>query len=111
MTCADLASRIQLLEPNASHQEVARLCLLMANSVESLDELEGDNFNRVWREVGMRLNAATDQHAAMTEDLETLAAADMSNAGDDEIFTLLRALRVQTQVLKMYVGEATASAK
>jgi hypothetical protein len=49
---------------------------------------------------------ATDQHAAMTEELEELAASDPKSFNQDQIWILIRAIKVQSQVLQMYVGHA-----
>ena len=39
MTCDELARRIQQLEPRATPQDVARVCLLLANNQGDLDAL------------------------------------------------------------------------
>src|SRR5205823_11479083 len=77
MTCQELAGRIQELQSDASPRDVARLCLLLANFVGNIDELTNEPLLcQAWREMGIRLQAATDQHAAMTEELEEIANCD-----------------------------------
>lgn len=106
MNCQELASRIQELQPTASAQDVARLCLLIANSTEQLAELnDEDSLRAAWSEMGLRLQAATDQHAAMTYELEELASSDPERFSKDQIWVLIRAIKVQSQVLQMYVGQ------
>ncbi|MCA9189864.1 MAG: hypothetical protein KDA99_29775, partial [Planctomycetales bacterium] len=74
MNLGDLAARIERLQPDAEPRDVARLCLLLSNSVNDLTGLEDDDVLRTaWTETGLRLQFATDQHAAMTEELEQLA--------------------------------------
>lgn len=110
MTCQELADRIEKLEPKAQPRDVARFCLLLANSVGDIDQLDDDEaLLRAWREMGMRLQASTDQHAAMTEDLERLAAAAPSNFSIDQIWVLIRAIKVQSQILQLYVGKPPVS--
>jgi hypothetical protein len=110
MTCNELASAIQRLQPQAQPRDVARLCLLLANHVDDVSELLGEErLSAAWREVGMRLQAATDQHAAMTEDLERMAAGDPAQFTADQIWMLLRAIKVQGQVLQLYVGRPTVA--
>ncbi|MEM1304916.1 MAG: hypothetical protein AAGG46_08460, partial [Planctomycetota bacterium] len=77
MTCHELAERIEQLQPEASPQDVARLCLLLTNSQDDLATL-GDNrsLRDAWHQTGLRLQLATDQHAAMTGELEALAKSD-----------------------------------
>jgi hypothetical protein len=111
MTCRDLASRIEELQPDALPREVARLCLLLANSVEDLDDLtEDDRLCEHWRRTGLRLQSVTDQHAAMTEELASLAQDNPSELSYDELFLLFRAIKVQSRVLDLYVGQPTATA-
>ena len=107
MTCQKLADRIQELQSDASPRDVARLCLLLTNFVEDFDQLDDEQFLcRSWREMGIRLQAATDQHAAMTEDLEKIADCDPLDFTADQVWVLIRAIKVQSQVLQMYVGAA-----
>lgn len=105
MTCAELAQHIQKIQPNASLPDVARLCLLLANSVDDLPSLrDGRTLQDAWKRTGLKLQVATDQHAAMTEELEQLAASNPENFSKDQIWVLIRAIKVQSQVLQMYVG-------
>lgn len=107
MTCTELAQKIERLQPNASPQDVARLCLLLTNSVQELDGLRDDRaLQEAWKRTGLKLQVATDQHAAMTEELERLAASDPERFTRDQIWVLIRAIKVQSQVLQMYVGHA-----
>jgi hypothetical protein len=107
MTCAELAQRIERMQPGASPQDVARLCLLLTNSVENLDSLrELPALSAAWKRTGLQLQVATDQHAAMTAELEALAASDPKNFDQDQIWVLIRAIKVQSQVLQMYVGHS-----
>ena len=57
-----------------------------------------------WKQMGLQLQLATDQHAAMTQELEDLAASDPESFSQDQIWILIRAIKVQSQVLQMYVG-------
>ena len=107
MKCHDLAARIETLQPNADISDVARLCLLLSNAVEDVADLEvDDRLTEAWNEMGLRLQVATDQHAAMTEELETLAASDPRQFCPEKIWILIRAIKVQSQILQLYVGQA-----
>jgi hypothetical protein len=107
MSCAELAQQIERLQPNAPPQDVARLCLLLTNGVDPLDTLrEPHALHDAWKRTGLKLQVATDQHAAMTDELEQLAASDPQTFTQDQIWILIRAIRVQSQVLQMYVGHA-----
>lgn len=107
MTCADLAQQIERLQPTAETQDVARLCLLLTNSVESIEPLRDSHaLQEAWKRTSLKLQVATDQHAAMTEELEALAASDPKSFTQDQIWILIRAIKVQSQILQMYVGHA-----
>ena len=105
MTCTELAQHIERMQPNASAQDVARLCLLLSNTVDDLEALrDARALGAAWKRAGLQLQVATDQHAAMTLDLEALAASDPQSFNQDQIWILIRAIKVQSQVLQMYVG-------
>lgn len=106
MNCAELAERIEKLQPGADTRDVARLCLLLSNGSCSIETLADDsNLKRAWKEMGLRLQAATDQHAAMTDELERLAMSDPKKFSPDQIWILIRAIKVQSQILQLYIGE------
>jgi hypothetical protein len=105
MNCHSLASKIEALEPSASPQDVARLCLLLANNHSDLDALElKDRLQTAWRDTCLKLQFATDQHAAMTLELEELAASDPAKYSQDQVWVLIRAIKVQSQILQLYAG-------
>lgn len=111
MNCHQLAERIEKLQPAANAQDVARLCLLLANAVGDVDALADEHrLAQAWQETGLRLQAATDQHAAMTEELEELAGTRPEEFGEHEIWILIRAIKVQSQILQMYVGQPVLEA-
>jgi hypothetical protein len=107
MNCAELAERIERLQPGAETRDVARLCLLLSNSTDDVEILSDESLlTRAWKEMGLRLQAATDQHAAMTDELEDLARSDPKKFTADQIWILIRAIKVQSQILQLYVGDA-----
>ncbi len=106
MRCHELAKCIEKLQPDALPREVARLCLLLSNYVDDLDMLKDEEcLLRVWQNVKVRLEAVTDQHAAMTADLENLSRTNPEMLTIDQIMVLIRAIKVQSQVVQLYVGQ------
>jgi hypothetical protein len=105
MTCQDLAQRIQELEPQADAEEVARMCLLVAgkNDLAALERDE-DRLRAACRDASLKIQFAADQHAAMTQELEDLASSDPKKFTSDQIWVLIRAIKVQSQVLQLYAG-------
>lgn len=106
MTCQELAARIEQLQPDASTQDVARLCLLLSNQASDLGSLrDRAELRAAWKDVGLRLQLATDQHAAMTGELEELAQSDPKAFSQEQVWVLIRAIKVQSQILQLYVGQ------
>ena len=86
-------------------RDVARLCLLLTNYVDDLEQLQNEGrLAQIWQETNLRLQAATDQHAAMTDELEELAQSPGGEFSMEQIAVLIRAIKVQSQVLQLYVG-------
>jgi hypothetical protein len=111
MNCHELAHRIERLQPQAALRDVARLCLLLANSIHDIDQLADDGvLARNWKEIHLRMQATADQHAAMTEELENLVRSDPKKFDADQIWVLIRAIKVQGQILQMYLGEEVLNA-
>ncbi len=105
MSCRELVERIERLRPEAQTRDVARLCLLLANCIEDVNALSNDEaLAEAWQNIALRLQAATDQHAAMTEELENLSRSDPGAFDIDQVWVLIRAVKVQGQVLQMYLG-------
>ncbi len=105
MKCQDLVAKIEQLEPEAEPRDVARFCLLLANAVERIDDLDAETaLESTWRDMGLKLQMATDQHAAMTEELENLAKSDPQKFSPEQVWVLVRAIKVQSQVLQLYLG-------
>lgn len=105
MNCHELAQRIERLHPEALPRDVARLCLLLTTYINEIEGLDNEStLTKAWHEMGIRLQAATDQHAAMTEELEQLAGASPETFSIEQIWVLIRAIKVQSQVLQLYVG-------
>ena len=107
MKCAELAKCIEGLRPGADARDVARLCLLLTNACQDLSDLSDEaELTSAWQEMDLRMQAATDQHAAMTEELECLARSDPQKFTPDQIWILIRAIKVQSQILQLYIGDA-----
>jgi len=103
--CRELAEKIENMHPEADAQDIARLCLLLTTAVDDAGAPENGEFlEQAWRDTSMRLQAATDQHAAMTAELEALASSNPAEFSQDQIWVLIRAIKVQSQILQMYIG-------
>jgi hypothetical protein len=106
MKCTDLASRIEQLRPGADVRDVARLCLLLCNSQQDLEELSDDAaLTSAWRTLYLRMQATTEQHAAVTEELESFVQSDRQTSNFEKFRVLFRTIKIQSQIIRMYVGE------
>ena len=106
MQCHRLAEQISALDPELTPVEVARLCLLILNGDPAEQALQDPaQVKRLSKAAGFRLKAASDQHAAMTDELNALCSEGPLKFNPDQIWTLVRAIKVQSQVLDLYTDQ------
>ena len=86
-------------------------CSMIWTNSDDVSRLDDDDLlTATWRDASLRLQAATDQHAAMTEELESLARSDPREFTPEQIWVLIRAIKVQGQILQLYLGEPVLDA-
>lgn len=103
MSCDQLARRIVKQRPDLPSVEVARLCVLILNQYPDPCDWDSDEkLQKVWQNVSFRLEAVTDQHAAVAAELEMLAGDQPTAFDPEQLWTLLRAVKVQSQILELY---------
>jgi hypothetical protein len=103
MNCQELAGKLAELQPQASPADIARLCLLILNSAKDPSVLrDEESAIAAWRTACFRLEAAADQYAAMSSELGELCQDGPVRFSPDQIWTLLRAVKVQNQLLELY---------
>lgn len=106
MNCHLLAQRIAELQPELAPSDVARLCLLIFSQCEDPDSLSNDDvLRKAWRNASFRLEAATDQHSAVSADLENMCSDGPVEFTPDQLWILLRAVKVQSQILELYTDD------
>lgn len=106
MKCSEIAAKLEKLEPACRPQEISRLCTSISNLVEDSNMLYDEKlFAEIWNEVNLRLSAATDQHSAMVQELKILTKSAPKDFTADQIWILVRAIKVQSQMLRMYGGD------
>jgi len=113
MNCVQLAKRVESLLPGAPQSVIARWCTVILNIVgNDSDRLDTESgFASTWNEANIRLNAAIDQHDATTSELENLARSDPKKFSPEQIWILVRALKVQSQLLQLYTNPAPDRAR
>jgi hypothetical protein len=103
MTCDNLAKQLVRLQPDLSPLDVARLCLMILNQCENPHELDSESeLVRAWKSACFRLEAAADQHAAVADELDKMCSGGPIQFSPDQLWTLLRAVKVQSQLLELY---------
>jgi hypothetical protein len=111
MNLIQLIQRIETLQPESDATDVARMALLMVQRDPTLRLLEDDvHLGNIYRDVQLRMQATTDQHAAVAEELDLLASSDPCEFSPDHVWTLIRAIKVQSHILQMYLGPSTTTA-
>ena len=106
MTCYELAQRISRIQPGMVPADVARLCLMIFNQCDDPADLaDHQGLVAAWRNASFRLEAATDQHAAVADELEHLCGDGPMRFTPDQLWTLLRAVKVQSQLLELYTDQ------
>lgn len=105
MDALQLVSSIAQAKPEYSVTNQLRYALLLAVQNEKLSDLsDSGELTRQCDQVSMQLNATTDQHAAVSDELESLAATTPCEFTPDHVWSLVRAIKVQSQILNMYLG-------
>lgn len=100
-----LFRRIEALSPEIEPCELARLFVVFCNHVGDLSTLESDAaLRQAWKDAYIKLQASVDQHAAVVEELEELSQTDPRKFQPEQIWVLIRAIKVQSQILSMYLG-------
>lgn len=110
MTCHELAKRLSALNPSLGPVEIARLSLMILSQTSDPSELvDEDQLTAAWKHATFRMEAAADQHAAVAEELEALCDSGPSPFSQDQLWVLLRAIKVQSQILELYSDSLSLS--
>jgi hypothetical protein len=104
----DLAEKIEQAIPKADTLDVAQLALLMFDQVDQLNQLEDSKkFADLMQECQLRLNSIGDQYQAVIKELDELGHSDPDKFEMKQIWVLIRAIEVQSQLLHSYAGIPT----
>lgn len=79
--------------------------LLVSLQLSDLGEpVSDEELDRTCQAISLQLSASGDQHAAVTDELDSLAATAPCDFSPDHLWTLVRAIKVQSQLLNLYLG-------
>jgi hypothetical protein len=101
-TAARLLQRITQLDPELSLEDIFRVGHLLTMHADPQRLDQADYLTEVWLELTLRLQAAADQQAAVTEELENLANTDPQKFKPDQVWLLIKAIKVLSQTLEFY---------
>ncbi len=108
MTCHELAERLLTIQPSLLPTDVARLSLLILTQVSDARELADPNqLTTAWKNASFRLESASDQHTAVADELESICSDGPIEFSPDQLWVLLRAVKVQSQLLELYTDQPT----
>lgn len=106
MTCHELAKRLSELQPELCPVDVARIALMILSQCDDTDQLADDAaLVTAWKNATFRLEAASDQHAAVAEELDAMCSDGPVKFTPDQLWVLLRAVKVQSQILELYTDQ------
>lgn len=105
MKFSQIALRVEALRPECSSMEIAQLSVLAMHTSDSdSDMLSDEKLFGLLKDVSLRLKLNGDHHAAVKEELREMARTDPKEFQRDQIWTLVRAINVQDQLLQLYGG-------
>ena len=112
MALAQLIQQLEAIEPNMPPSHTARLLLLLVQACsDSLDELVDEaSIVRRLRPIELQLQSAQDQESAVAEELDQLASSHPAEFSPSHVWTLIRALKVQKQIIDLYQKPAFVEA-
>lgn len=91
--------------PQASCAEVLRLAMLLCHHQSAAPSHESpDSTAAVLQKLQHQIAMYDDQHAAIAWELDTLASTEPCQFQIQQLWTLIRAIRVQSQLLEFYMG-------
>lgn len=106
--CQDLLQAVVELCPTDTRQQQLRYAFLLSMHDPQVSR---EDIKQRLGELQMQLRIATDQHAAVTTELDELASTNPCEFSPDHLWTLVRAIRVQNGILNFYLGEESLEAQ
>jgi hypothetical protein len=104
MRLNQLIEQLQGLVPGADDVYIARLALLLAKETDDLSKFDNaDVLQSSCRSICMRMDCLHDQQAAITQELSALASSSPCEFNPQHVWTLVRGIKIQTQLLGHYL--------
>ncbi len=105
MRLLQLIERLYQQLPESSDRHVACLAMLLCDRDPHLKCLASEGeFLALLDEVQLRMQSLDDQHAAVAHELDQLALTQPCEFEPKHVWTLIRAIKVQSQCVDMLTG-------
>lgn len=105
MRLNQLIERLHQQLPNVGQRQLACLAMLLCDRDPSLQCLSDANeFTALLDEIQLKMQSIDDQHAAVASELDQLAITQPCEFEPKHIWTLIRAIKVQSQFVDMLTG-------
>lgn len=101
-TPTQLVQQLQALDPALSLADLFRVGHLLTVHADSQQLNNPEYIKATWLEISWRLQAAADQQAAVSEELDAMASADPQKFQPAQVWTLIKAIKVLSQTLEFY---------
>ena len=109
MDALQLVELLQEARPGCEPAEHLRMALLISLQNPSLADIhDPEKLDAMCQEIAMQMSATSDQHSAVADELDSLAATAPCDFSPDHLWTLIRAIKVQSQMLNLYLGPSQA---
>jgi len=108
MPLSKLVQQLHQQLPNANNRRVACLAMLVCDRDPELNCLaNGNDFLSLLDEIQLRMQSIDDQHAAVADELDQLALTQPCEFEPKHVWTLIRAIKVQSQFVDILTGART----
>ncbi len=105
MNAQKLATAVAQLRPEYTPAEHLRIALLLSLQHPDLEPLtDAEELERQCLDITLQLRATADQHAAVSSELDSLASTEPCEFSPTHLWSLVRALKIQSHILNMYLG-------
>ena len=105
MSLSLLIDKLSEQLPNASDRRLACLAMLVCDRSPTFDCLQDKSqFLSLLDEINLKIQSLDDQHAAVALELDTLASTEPCEFEPRHVWTLIRAIKVQSQFVDLLTG-------
>lgn len=100
-----LVDKLNSALPAATQRRIACLAMLICDRDPALSCLNDNaGFDQMLSEIQLKMKMIDDQHAAVATELDDLASTQPSAFEPKHVWTLIRAIKVQSQFVDLLTG-------